>query len=467
MITHRGLGRVLAPILAVSLLTPGAPALRVEAGGQPAGAAVPTVAREVSRAVDRQATIALPLPASHVALHWPGNHDASVTAAFSTDGTTFGAAVPVAHDEIGEQRNNGETYGAVMVAAGATHVRVTSDRLLPRLSVLAMDSDAAQGAWSIGLGGTASAAVAQPSVINRAGWGADESLRHDANGDVLWAPDFHPVQKLIVHHTATSNGDPDPRATVRSIYYYHAVTQGWGDIGYNFLIDEAGNVYEGRYSREYAVGESPTGEDLSNRGVTAGHAVNFNAGTVGVALLGTLTSRDATAPARDALERMLAWKAERHGLDPQATSLYTNPVNGTQATIPNISAHRDVTATECPGDAFYATLPALRSAVAARISGVQATVPGPPVLKAVQPKTGKGVQLSWTVPSNGGSPITSYRIYRRTGAGGEAFLASVGGSTTSYRDQNSRRGTTYTYRVVAVNAVGAGPYSNAASATAK
>jgi N-acetylmuramoyl-L-alanine amidase len=53
------------------------------------------------------------------------------------------------------------------------------------------------------------------------------------------------VQKLIVHHTATQNNDPDPPATIRSIYYYHAVTQGWGDIGYNFLIDEAGNLYEG------------------------------------------------------------------------------------------------------------------------------------------------------------------------------------------------------------------------------
>ena len=461
--------RFMVPFLVAALLTLLAPALRVEARGPRAGgdAPVATLAREVSQAIDGEATVALPLAASHVALHWAGHHDASVAVAFSTDGATFGSPVAVAHDEVGEQRGNGETYGAVMVAGGATHVRVTTDRTLPRVSVLAMDSTAPETGWSIGLGGTASAAVAQPSVISRAGWGADESLRYDASGEVIWAPDFHPVQKLIVHHTATSNNDTDPQATIRSIYHYHAVTQGWGDIGYNFLIDEAGNVYEGRYSREYAAGETPTGEDLSNRGVTGGHAVNFNAGTVGVALLGTLTSRDTTAAARDALERMLAWKAERHGLDPEATSLYTNPVNGTQKTIPNISGHRDVSSTECPGDTFYATLPALRSAVAGRISGVQATVPGAPVLKATKPAKGKGVQLSWTVPSSGGSPITAYRIYRRTGTGSEALLTTVSGSTTSYRDQNTRRGATYTYRVVAVNAVGPGPYSNASSAAAR
>ena len=74
--------------------------------------------------------------------------------------------------------------------------------------------------------------MAQPSVISRAGWGADEALRFDASGNELWPPEFHPTQKLIVHHTAGQNGDPNPAATIRAIYYYHAVTRGWGDIGY-------------------------------------------------------------------------------------------------------------------------------------------------------------------------------------------------------------------------------------------
>src|SRR5204862_7471537 len=151
---------------------------------------------------------------------------------------------------------------------------------------------------------TASSPVPQPAVVPRSGWGADESLRFDSSGNETWPPAFYPVQKLIVHHTATQNNDPDPAATVRSIYYYHAVTQGWGDIGYNFLIDEAGHVYEGRYSRPYAAGESPTGQDANGNGVTAAHAQGYNSGTVGLALLGSLTTQDATPAARPALEAL-------------------------------------------------------------------------------------------------------------------------------------------------------------------
>ena len=210
-------------------------------------------------------------------------------------------------------------------------------------------------------------------MIPRSGWGADESLRFDSTGKEIWPPAFYPVQKLIVHHTDTQNNDPDPAATIRSIYYYHAVTLGWGDIGYNFLIDESGRIYEGRHSQNswdptlYPVG--PTGADANGNGVTGAHAQGFNSGTVGVALLGTLTNQDATPAARSALEHLLAWEASSHGIDPQGASLYTNPVSGTQATFPNIAGHRDVNATECPGGTFYATLPTIRSDVAALISG--------------------------------------------------------------------------------------------------
>jgi hypothetical protein len=218
---------------------------------------------------------------------------------------------------------------------------------------------------------TTSAGVAQPTVIPRSGWGADESLRFDATGKEIWPPAFYPVQKVIVHHTATQNKDPDPAATIRAIYQYHAVTQGWGDIGYNFLIDESGRIYEGRYSRQYAAGESPTGEDPNGQGVTAAHTQGYNSGTVGIALLGTLTNQDATPAARSALEHLIAWIDDSHGIDPEGSALYTNPVSGTQATFANIAGHRDLAATECPGGVFYATLPTIRSDVAALIAAAQ------------------------------------------------------------------------------------------------
>ena len=97
---------------------------------------------------------------------------------------------------------------------------------------------------------------------------------------------------------------------IRSIYYYHTVTQGWGDIGYNFLIDEAGRIYKGRYSGPAGTRTAGTisGENAAGHGVTAAHSYQFNSGTVGVALLGTLMTEDATAPARSALVDHLAWK---------------------------------------------------------------------------------------------------------------------------------------------------------------
>ncbi len=366
---HSPARRALVSLVAAVLVLGVLPGLPVSATGP-----IQVAAREVSVALERQRVVELPIEASHVALHWRGQHDAALTVAFSAEGVAFGAPSAVEHDEVGEQRGNGETYGAVIHAAGARFVRVTSDRPIARLTVLALDSTGSGGS-PVGFGGaTVAAAVSQPSVITRAAWGADESLRFWTDGTQKWIPAFYPVQKLIVHHTAGKNADPDPAATIRSIYYYHAITQGWGDIGYNFLVDESGQIYEGRYSRPYAAGESPTGEDATGNGVTAAHVLGYNSGTVGIALLGTLTNVDTTAKARDVVERMLAWKAERHAIDPLGSSLYTNPVNGTQRTFANIAGHRDLAATECPGGAFYSTLPALRQAVAARIAGSGGTL---------------------------------------------------------------------------------------------
>ncbi|GAC1319978.1 MAG: hypothetical protein NVSMB25_11600 [Thermoleophilaceae bacterium] len=335
-------------------------------------------AYQSTAAVVNSRTFSLPRRASHVALHWLGARSARIRVAFSRGGRRYGRFQTVQIDEVGEQARNGETYGAVLVAPGARAVRVVTNRPIRRVSVLALTDSG----HPLGLGGAVRAASAdQPTVLPRAAWGADESLRYNADRTEKWPPAFYPVQKLIVHHTDTQNNDPDPAATIRSIYYYHTITQGWGDIGYNFLIDEAGRIYEGRHSRDYPAGASPTGADAGGNGVTAAHAKGFNSGTVGVALLGTLTSQDATPAARAALERLLAWEAGAHGIDPQGSGQYTNPVSGLQKTFPNIAGHRDVNDTECPGGVFYARLPELRSDVAAMLAPPPSSsgAPAPPV----------------------------------------------------------------------------------------
>jgi uncharacterized repeat protein (TIGR01451 family) len=356
-----------SPLLVAALAGVALGLLPAAASANPSG---PTVAREVSSPVAHRKTFELKHPSTYVALHWRGPRSPVPRWAFSRDGRHFEPASSVQLDEVGAQRRGDEVFGSLAPSRGVQAVRVWTTRRLSRVSLLTLRDEGA----SLPLGASSASHVPQPTVISRQGWGADESLRFDSTGKETWPPTFWPIQKLIVHHTATANDDPDPAATIRSIYYYHAVTQGWGDIGYNFLIDESGNVYEGRHSRTYAPGESPTGEDLGGNGVTGAHAQGFNSGTVGIALLGTLTNRDATPQAHDALERLLAWKAERHGIDPLGSSLYTNPVTGAQSTFPNISGHRDVAATECPGGSFYATLPATRSAVAARIASADLAV---------------------------------------------------------------------------------------------
>jgi hypothetical protein len=328
---------------------------------------------QLSAPVRAAHTFRLPVGATHVAPHWRGSPGSHVRISLSRDGRRFDGAVAVQRDEAGEARSGSETYGALIVVRGARFARVFTDRPIRRLTLLTLADRGPRASP-----GRALASYAQPRVIPRSGWGADESLRFDATGKEIWPPAFYPIQKVIVHHTATTNGDPNPAATIRSIYYYHAVTQGWGDVGYNFMIDEAGNVYEGRYSRAYGPEESPTGEDLSGNGVTAAHVQGYNSGTVGIALLGTLANQDATPAAPGALERLIAWIDSTHAIDPQGSSLYTNPVSGLQATFPNIAGHRDLAATECPGGVFYATLPTIRSDVAASSVALVVTQPPPP-----------------------------------------------------------------------------------------
>ncbi len=196
--------------------------------------------------------------------------------------------------------------------------------------------------------------LAPPPIITRAEWGADESLR-------TGTPAFAPIVKLVVHHTVTTNFDTDPAATVRGILVFHAVTNGWSDIGYNFLIDADGRIYEGRYAREYAAGEVHDGENVDGWGVIGAHAgAGWNTGTMGVALLGTFTASQPSGPAVDSLVDLLAWKASRHQIDPHGASAVTNVTTGEVLAYPNVAGHRDIKSTACPGDSFYPTLSTVR-----------------------------------------------------------------------------------------------------------
>jgi uncharacterized protein with LGFP repeats len=424
---------------------------------------VATRSERVVRSVTAEATIALTRPATSVATYWQGNADALVTLAFSADGVHFATPRSAGRDEMGEQRKNGTTYGALLSAHGAVAVRVSTDRPLARVTVLGLSDGVttiAQEPTPSPTAGVESAVAAEPSIVSRGGWGADPAY-------MTWAPQFYPTKKLTVHHTATSDNYTDraaAEAQIRSIYYYHSVTQGWGDIGYNFLIDKFGTIYEGRYSRDYA-GANPTGDDATGRGVTAAHTAGWNSGNVGVALLGTLTTHDVTPAARDALTRLLAWEASRNGINPEATEAYVNPVSGATITSANIAGHRDYAATACPGDTFYPTLPAIRRDVAALIAGStptpDTTPPSQPTaLTAVAGRT--NVTLTWNAPAET-DDVNNYQVWRSSATTGFAQAGTPTGTT--FTVGSLKRRTTYYFQVRAVDTSGnIGPFSATVSA---
>ena len=210
----------------------------------------------------------------------------------------------------------------------------------------------------------AGAVVPSPFVISRADWGADESFR-TINDGCNGHPDYASSTRFaVVHHTVNSNNyEPgDSASLVRGIYYFHTHDNGWCDIGYNFLIDRYGQIFEGRYGGP-------------NRSVIGAHAGGFNTYSTGVAMIGNFDIASVPGAAYDSLRALLAWKLSYHGIDPQGTSVitpYDSPFSkypaGQPIELPNIVGHQDVDSTECPGRYLESLLPQLRSDVAQDIA---------------------------------------------------------------------------------------------------
>ena len=192
-----------------------------------------------------------------------------------------------------------------------------------------------------------------PPLISRAAWGADETIRRAA-------PSYaRSIQFAVVHHTAGTNSytAAQSAAIVRGIEVYHVKGNGWNDIGYNFLVDKYGQVFEGRYG----------GVD---RNVIGAHAEGFNTGSVGVALIGTYQSAAPTTVEKTALANLLAWRLDIAHVDPLSTLTYASGGNarfpvGTPVFLRAVSGHRDTGFTTCPGAVLYGQLGALARQAAA------------------------------------------------------------------------------------------------------
>ncbi|MGV0436659.1 N-acetylmuramoyl-L-alanine amidase [Corynebacterium mastitidis] len=263
-----------------------------------------------------------------------------------------------------------------------------------------------------------------PEVVSRAGWGADESIRcQDPTVD-------DQVSALTIHHTAGSNNYTQAQApgVVRGIYQYHAQTLGWCDIGYNALVDKFGTIYEGRYGG-------------LNEAVQGAHAGGFNQNTWGISMMGnyeTVTPPQATL---EAVGRLAGWRAALAGFDPTGEDIhysegtsYTKYAYGTEVTLPNIFAHRDVGLTTCPGDAGYAQMDTIREiaketydSLEDKLSGEEAETSSAPASStapsstAAEPATSSAV-ASPTAPESAAAGGTESAT---TGAGAETSEPTV------------------------------------------
>jgi LGFP repeat-containing protein/N-acetylmuramoyl-L-alanine amidase-like protein len=253
---------------------------------------------------------------------------------------------------VGERRQ-------VEVRATRGGVPVTQGLTVQRIDPGTSGNDAAIGARARERDSAArSGAPAAPAYVTRAQWGADPKL-------MTWPPEYTATTRAVtIHHTAESN-DYTPEqsaAIVRGIYAYHSVTNNWGDIGYNALVDKYGTIFEGRAG----------GMD---RPVVAAHAGGFNRDTFGIAMMGNLSSTPPTPAELTSVERLAAWKLGGMYRDPSQKVTLTSAGGGTSkfakgqtATVDALFAHRDVGNTECPGNAGYAAMDTIRAETAKLIA---------------------------------------------------------------------------------------------------
>ncbi|QYJ04398.1 N-acetylmuramoyl-L-alanine amidase [Nocardioides panacisoli] len=193
----------------------------------------------------------------------------------------------------------------------------------------------------------AAATTAKPKIFSRRQWGANEELRD--RGSLS----YYEVHGGFVHHTVNSNNYKANQVDdiIRSIYAYHTRSRGWSDIGYNFLVDKFGRIWEGRAG----------GVD---RPVVGAHTLGYNSHSFAGSAIGNFESGRPSGKMIDAFARLFAWKLSLHGVNAK-----TNKVWIAGDRFQAISGHRDAGSTACPGRYLYAQLDQIRNKARSYQSG--------------------------------------------------------------------------------------------------
>lgn len=178
------------------------------------------------------------------------------------------------------------------------------------------------------------------SYLSRADWCPDGSCPRHPN------PELQDVSFLIIHHSGSDFESEDYSAVVRSYYYYHTQSRGWDDIGYNYLIDPEGVVYEGRGS-----------------GVKGAHFCGANGNTEGICMIGNFNDRLPSEKSLDALQNLNQYLSCHYSIHLDQLKFH----EGSEEFLMGMSAHRDGCPTECPGETFYPTISEIRNETARSI----------------------------------------------------------------------------------------------------
>ncbi len=302
------------------------------------------------------------IPFDAVAPSWSGDADPGgvVELLWSPDGVTWSEPLWIEKaTHGGPPDRDGRHIGALTATPGGTFLQYRTydgNDNLAALPGFELDYiDASTGATLQQVANPATTPVfSPPPVISRAGWGADEALRYTKAGKEIFPVEYQAVERVIIHHADTANFN-DPVLEMRSIYYFHAITRGWGDIAYNYLVDFLGNVYEGRTGGETAIGC---------------HAEGYNRGSCGICLMGRFFEEDITPEMHNAVVWISSWAAR--DLDPTASGPFLDIPD-----LPTICGHRDVNNTSCPGEEFYTMIQAVRPEARRVIKGRDDPEPPP------------------------------------------------------------------------------------------
>lgn len=329
--------------------------------------ALPTQAQEwvQPESVGGNATLGFQsdFPFYAIAPHWPRESDAntSIELATSKDGVVWSEPTVVgpAHTDAGPADRDNRMYGQLAFTDESNFVRYRAldpdgaEQSVPGLTFTYIDATGGPGLDDISTWSPIPS-LERPPIISREEWGANLTYGGAERGGSEWIPQYQDVEHVIIHHSETSNFR-DPLTEIRSIHYYHAITRGWGDIGYNYLVDFMGNVYEGRIGGDNVVG---------------GHAYQYAHGSSGICVMGSYSVATATPEMLAGLTWITAWAARY--LDPLARADFHETPN-----LPTICGHRDVNDSSCPGDGMYADLDYIREAVAQVHLGTKETIPDP------------------------------------------------------------------------------------------